>query len=794
MVSRLVRVGMLDRKLLRDLWEMRGQALAIAAVIAAGVTMFVTYLSNFESLQRTRERYYERARFADLFAGLVRAPDSLAARIAALPGVAAVDTRVVADVTLDVPAMREPAAARLVSLAAPGAATLNDVYLRKGRWPDRARADEVVASEVFCKAHGFQPGDRIAAIINGRRRLLTITGIGLSPEYVYAVRPGEIFPDRRRFGVFWMAHSALAAAFDMDGAFNDVSIKLSRGVSAQAVIGRLDPLLAPYGGRGAIPRALQTSAWTVENELGQLQMFGFILPLIFLGVAAFILNVALARALALQRTQIAALKALGYSNRELGWHYTKWALAIALGGALGGVVGGRWLGAVIVELYNDVFRFPTLDFQVSAGLAAESVVGSLIVAALGAQTAVRRALAVPPAEAMRPESPARFHASLLERLWRRMPAPIATRIALRNIERQPVRSAISIVGIGFAVGVLFVGLAFNDVMERLIDEQLILGMRQDATLALAEPRGARFAHDVAHLPGVMDVEPVRSVPVTLRAGHRSRTLAITGVAPDARLNRVVDRRGRTVPVPPDGLLLSRMLADILQLRTGDPAQVQVLEGERAVRQVRVAALVDDSVGLHAYMSAPALHRLMREGPVATGAMVTLDARAIDAFYREVKATPAVAGVAMRALVLKNFRETMAENMNLSIFINVLFAAVIAFAVVYNSARVALSERNRELASLRVLGFTRAEIAAILLAELAVLTVVALPIGLFIGWIFGELIMAGFTNELYRLHFVVAPATAARACLGVLAAAVASALAIRRRLNALDLVAVLKVRE
>ena len=480
MVTMPSRLRALDRKLIRDLWAMKGQSLAIAAVIAAGVAMFVTYLSNFDSLQRTRAAYYESARFADVFASLKRAPSSLEARIAALPGVEAAATRVVADVTLDVPGMAEPAIGRLISVPDRGRPGLNDVYLRRGRWVDPLRPDEVLASEVFCDAHGFQPGDRVAAIINGRRRSLTIVGVALSPEYVYAIRPGAIFPDKKQFGIFWMSRRALASAFDMEGGFNDVSIATVGGANDGDVIAGLDRLLAPYGGFGATPRAVQVSAWMLDNELRQLQTFGFITPAIFLGVAAFILNVALARALSLQRSQIAALKALGYANRELAWHYIKWALAIAGSGALAGVAVGAWLGSGMIGLYNEFFRFPALHFHLSVGVAVLAVIVSLGVAAMGAQAAVRRAVRIPPAEAMRPESPARYRRSIVERVWQRGSITPVTRMVLRNLERQPIRSATSVIGIAFAVAVLVVGMAFIDVMNVLIDEQFVMGMSQYA--------------------------------------------------------------------------------------------------------------------------------------------------------------------------------------------------------------------------------------------------------------------------------------------------------------------------
>jgi putative ABC transport system permease protein len=794
MVSIPARVRALDRKLLRDLWEMKGQSIAIGSVVAAGVAMFVMYLSNFESLQRTRAAYYESARFGDVFASLKRAPSSLESRIAAIPGVEHAATRVVADVTLDVPGMAEPATGRLVSVPERGRPVLNDVYLRRGRWIDPLRPDEVVASEMFAEAHGFQPGDRIAAIINGRRRWLEIVGIGLSPEYVYAIRAGEIVPDKRLFGIFWMDRRALASAFNMEGGFNDVVLDLARDASAAEAIARLDRLLEPYGGRGAVPRALQISEWTLENELRQLQTFGFLIPLIFLGVAAFILNVALARALALQRQQIAALKALGYSNREIGWHYVKWGLVIAGLGAVAGIAAGAWLGSGLTNLYNQFFRFPLLQYRLSGGVALASLAGSLVVAALGAQSAVRRAVRIPPAEAMRPEPPVRYRQSLLERPWGRFRPTLVTRMILRNLERQPGRTFVSVLGVAFAVAVLFIGLAFLDVMDVLIRQQFDVAMRQDATVSFVEPRSARATFAVEHLPGVMDVEPMRNVPVRLRAGNRARTLAITGLPAMPHLNRVVDRQGRAFSLPYDGLVLSKMLGDILGVAPGESIRVEVLEGSRPVRDVPLVALVDDSMGLQAYMQIDAVRRLMREGRVVSGVALTVDPAATDRFYRAVKGLPAVAAVSLREVMLQNFRETMAENLNLQIFFNVIFAGIIAFGVVYNSARVSLSERERELASLRVLGFTRAEISLILLGELAVVTVTSLPVGGLIGYGLGELIMAGFNNEVYRLSFIVSPATVAWSFLIVMTAAFVSGLVVRRRLDRLDLVAVLKTRE
>ncbi len=790
----MIRLTALNRKLLRDLWQMKAQALAIAMVVASGVAMFVMYLSTFSSLRATQQSYYEQQRFADVFASLRRAPLSLAADVAAIPGVSAVEARVVANVTLDLEGMVEPATGRLVSIPATRRPRVDDLFVRRGRWIEPGRSDEVLASEAFVIAHGLAPGDHVRAVINGRLRRLTIVGVALSPEFIYSIRPGELIPDDRRFGIFWMERQALASAFDMEGGFNDLALDLAPGTSSEAVVERLDRLLEPYGGLGAIPRALQLSHWTVENELAQLQSFGFLLPLIFLTVAAFILNVALTRALALQRPQIAALKALGYSNRELGWHYLKWALAIGAIGVVIGVLGGAGLGSTLIDLYNQYFRFPVLLFRVPAGVVAGATTLTLVAAGLGAIGAVLRAVRIPPAEAMRPEPPSGYRRGAIETRFVARRLGTAGRMVLRNVSRHPFRAAASIFGISFAVAILMIGFVFSQAIERLILTQFWDAERQDVTVNFVEPRSERARYELARLPGVIAVEPQRTVPVRMHAGHHERYLAVTGVPETQRLKRIVDREGRPTGLPPSGLVLSKILAQVLDVRPGDTVTLDVLEGHRPVRTMIVTGVVDDIMGLSAYMNAGALHDVMRESDVVSGALLVVDAAEEERLSRELKALPAVAGVGFKRAVLRNFRDVMAANMNLSIGINLLFASIIAFGVVYNAARVSLSERSRELASLRVLGFTRGEISLILLGELAVLTLASLPAGALFGYMLAALIVGSIESEVYRFPLYVSTQAVAQSFLGIVGAATVSGLLVRRRLDQLDLVAVLKIRE
>ena len=785
----------LDRKLLRELGQTKGQAFAIAMVVASGVAVFVMALSTLSFLRSTRDAYYDRYRFADVFANLRRAPEALAERIAAIPGVGAVQTRIVADVTLDVPGLDEPAVGRLVSLPNPAqAAPLNSVYLRAGRLPDLQRPGEVLASEAFVTANQLQVGDRIEAVINGRQQTLRIVGIGLSPEYVFQMRGGDLLPDNRRFGVFWMQRRQLEAAFDMKGAFNDVTLRLLRGSRLPEVIARLDRLLKPYGGIGAYDRGDQVSARFLDDEIKQLQATAMVSPAIFLGVAAFLLNVVLMRRIAAQRDVIATLKAFGYHNRQVAWHYLKSALVVALVGAVAGAMAGTWLASGLAELYSRFYRFPTFVYRPDIRVLVAGVGLSLLAATAGALHAVYEAVRLAPADAMRPASPSRYRRSWVEWLGLAWLFPLTVRMMLRHLQRRWLTAAFSSLGIASAVAVLVIGNFATDAIDYLMEFQFRTAQRHDVQVVFEENLSPSAAHDLRHLPGVQTAEPFRAVPVRLRHGHRDYRTSIMGLGPRRDLYRLLDTSGRPVRLPPDGLVLSDALAGRLGARGGDVLTVEVLDGQQPVRQVQVAGLVTEFTGANAYMDRAALHRLLREPAVLSGAFLAVDPRFQSSLYDQLKQTPAIASVAVKEATIRQFQETIAENQTIMQSFNFFFAAVIAIGVIYNTARISLDERSRELSTLRVIGFTRREVSSILLGELAVLSLAAIPIGWWMGYGFCYAMVQGFESEMYRIPLVIRPRSYATAALVTLAAAGISGALVQRRLHRMDLVEVLKSRE
>jgi putative ABC transport system permease protein len=784
----------LDRKLLRDAWHYRGQFAAIIAVVACGVALFVALRSMNGFLRGSRDRYYAEYRFADVFAPLKRAPADVAGRATAIGGVRAAQPRVVFDVTLDVPGLSEPAVGRLVSIPVPRAPMLNELHLFRGRWPTAARPTEVLASPAFSEANGLAPGDSVGAVLNGRWEWLYIVGTAISPEYVYEIGPAAVFPDNRRFGVLWMGRDALADAFGMRGAFNDLALTVTPGTATTAVIEDLDRLLSRYGGFGAYSRREQVSHQFLEGEIEETQVTSVLLPAVFLGVTAFLLHIVLSRLVGTQRDQIATLKAFGYSNAAVGGHYLELALIPVVAGCALGSGVGLWFAGQLSGVYARFFQFPSADFVPDWGVVGAAWVIGCGAGILGALWGVVRSVSLVPAEAMRAEAPARFRRGMLERIpaFRRL-SP-AVHIIERNLGRRPIKTLLAIVGLALAVGIVVTTRALFDAIDYMKEIQFYEVMREDVTVTFEEPRPPAAVAALAELPGVLGIEPFRAVPVRLRAAHRTYRTAILGLPRDGRLHRIVESdRGERRP-PETGLLVSSVLARILDVRPGDEVTVEVFEGTRPTRVITVAGVSDELLGSAAYMEAEALRRFVGGGPVVSGAFLAIDPRLTDSLYRRLKQLPAIGSVRVREAELRSFERTIAESFNISLYTAMAFACVIAFGMVYNGARVALSERGRELASLRVLGFSRREVTAMLLGEQAILTALAVPVGFLVAYGLCWLMAARFQSELYRIPVVVAPRTYLFGALVVLLAAALSAFLIRSRVAQLDLIAVLKTRE
>ena len=788
-------VNVLDRKLLRDLVRLKGQALTIALVVAVGIANYITLRSAWRALGDSKAAYYEQYRFADVFARLKRAPDSVADRIHDIRGVASVYPRVVEQVLLPLDDMLTPAHGEIVSLPTHGRPPMNDVYVKSGRFPEPGHGNEVLVYEPFAEEHNLQPGSTIPAVLNGKLHELIVVGLALSPEYVFAIEPGGITSDDERFAPMWMSESAVAAAFRMEGAFNDVVIRLEPGADEKAVLIALDQVLEPYGGLGAYGRELQISNSILNGELAQIEAMVIVLPGVFLAVAAFLLNVVFSRLVTLQRGQIAVIKAVGYRNATIGLHYLKMVCIIVVVGSVFGVGLGAWLADAMLDLYAGFFRLPMTRGRIDLPVAINAIIASFVAAVLGVSLSVRRAVTLPPAEAMRPPSPARYHASSLERTPGLRRIRQTTMMVFREIWRRPLRTVLSSAGIAFALAIIILGRFGKDAHGPILDLQFGRQQREDISVNFTDEVAQRGLGYLAHLPGVDQVDGYRATPVRFRSGPRWRDSVLIGLPPDSHLRRLFTRQFQPARIPHSGVLITDVLADILDAEPGDMIEVELKEGDRGTRQVRVSGTIDEAFGIQGYMHKNSLHELLREKPTINTALLRVDPAREAELHLRLTDIPTVQSIHRKRTLLEKFEEQTGRTMQVITLILTLFATAIAVAVVYNNARVSLSLRSRDLATLRVLGFTRAEVSAILLGEQAVQVFLGIPFGMLLGtWGAKALLELQADPEQFRMPMLISTQTYAFSAMVVLAAAILSALLVRRSLDSLDLIGVLKTRE
>ncbi len=784
----------LHRKLLRDLWRMRLQALAIGLVIGSGIAVFIMMLGAMASLEATRDAYYAQSRFGQLFVHAERVPAAVGEALERIDGVVAAETRITGFATLTFADFVEPVTARLVSVPERGGPVLDRLVIRQGRGLAPDGRDEALVNEAFAEAHALRPGDRILANINGRQRRLSVVGIALSPEFVYAIPPGALLPDDRRFGVLWLSRSTLEAAFDLEGAFNDAVLFLAPAADPEAVRAAVDRLLEPYGGLGAYDRSIQVSAFFVDNEIRQLRTLAAVLPSVFLVVGAFLLQAMCRRMVDTEREQIGVLKAFGYADRTIATHYLTLALLIGLLGVVLGLLAGSWTAGRITELYTQFFRFPLLRYRLEPWVYAVATALGLLAAVLGAWRAVRAAGRLPPAQAMRPPPPPAYRRRGVLGLAARGILDQPTLMLLRHLLRWPLRSGLAILGIAAALALLLAAMQWRDATAYLVQKEFFEARRMDFTVGFFDPLAPAVVPQMARLPGVLRVEPRRSLAVRFRNGNRVKRGSITGLAPQGRLRRVIDvEKG---PVLPDdqGVLLSRTLAAILGVGRGGRIIVETLEDRRRSVELPVSGLFSTYLGIPAYASIALVDRLSGIGDRVGGVDLTIDPARRNAFFRALRESPEVAAVASREARIRAFETTMAETIDIVVAFYVAFALLLTFGTVFNTGRIALSERGRELASLRLLGYSALEASYVLVGELVLMALLALPLGLALGWLLAVWIIATVDNELFRMPLVVFPTTMAWALLAVMAAALVTALALARRVFRLDLVAVLKSRE
>ena len=790
----VIKITSLNLKLIRDIWKIGGQCIAISLVVGCGIGLMIATFGTINTLENSLYAFYEKTRFSDVFGNVRRAPDSLIEDIQKIPGVSIAETRIHGWSTLDLPDMAEPVNAQLISLPENGKPLLNGLEITEGTYPNDERFDEVIISDSFAKSHNLKPGDIINTVINGNKKQIVVKGLTLSPEFIYALGPGMMMPDDKRFGVIFMSRKALASAFDYEGAWNFVSVRIQKGFPEEEVIEKLNIIMKPFGGTGSYKRKFNVSHFFLNNEIEQLKISGTAVPPIFLLVAAFLLHLVVSRIITKEREQIGLLKAFGYRDIEIGWLYFKLILTILFMGFLFGNLLGFWMGKGMIAMYSEYFRFPLISFYVEPRIIIVACCVCLLSGMVGGFSAVKSAIDLSAAVAMAPPVPISYRKNFLTNLLSKYKISQPTKMVFRHVLRFPIRSSFSIIGISFAIGLMIMSIFFIDSVNSAIEKHFFMAKRQTMTVFFIERSDAKLENEIKRFPGVLKTEPVRVVEANIKKGHLRERRTIFGINKSADLNRTLDKNQLPTDPPIEGIALDRTIAKKLNASVGDLLEIEILSDSRPIADLPLVKLIDEQFGLNAYMSSEGLRRLMKE-PLSVNAIhLMVDSRYANNLYKKLKETPAVGGIVQQKQALKSFEETMDKTMFALISFYTFLASLIAFGVVYNASRIALSERSTSLASLRILGFSQNEITYILLGELSIILFISLPIGCLFGYFMSLAVSPMLTTDLYNFPMVIDKSTYSISVLAVIFSSSICWINLRNKLTHLDLVSTLKVRD
>lgn len=789
----------LHRKLIRDLLGSAGTLLSVVAIIAIGAGSFVGLGSAQRILEASQAAYYREYRFADFWIDVKKAPLSAIERIAELPEITSLDARVVFDVILDLEGKERPLAGRLISTPARGFdRTLNGICLIRGSGFSDDRDEEVILSEAFAQTHDLEIGDRIRLILNRKRESFVIVGTAISPEYVYMVRgPGDLVPDPEHFGILYVKDEYAREVLGFKDACNQIVGRLvSRAPDhVDVLLERIDRMLSPYGVLEITPRWRQASHRILSDEITGLAVSATIMPAIFLGVAALVLNILMIRLAQRQRTTIGTLKALGYSDRSVMSHYLSFGVVVGIVGGLAGAALGISLAYGMIEMYKDFFQFPSFLFCYHPDLLLIGVAISVAFAVAGTVRGVREVLRLRPAEAMRQRPPERGGSIVLERfprLWRAM--GFRTQMALRSLFRNRTRTLTAIVATMLATAIIFMALAMYDSFLYLVEYQFDMVAHSDVDVGMRDEKSTSALFEARKLPGVDYAEPVLGLRCDLRHGRSARRMTITGLSPQHRLTTPMGADDKPIRIPSDGLVLSRKLAELLEARVGDPLELTPVRGRRDTKRVRVASVVESFLGMDCYADARYLSRVVGESLAVNSVQLAVNPAEVPELYGKIKNLPNAQGLSVRADAKHNIEKTVVETSILSIGLMVVFAGVIAFGSTLNNALIEIGDRVREISTLRVLGYGPGQIAGILFRQSMVTFTVGLLLAFPLGYGMIVAVAAAYDSELYRMPVVVRPMIVVYTVALALAFVLAAQWIVYRQIKKLDWLEGVKIKE
>ncbi|MDQ2086240.1 FtsX-like permease family protein [Herbivorax sp. ANBcel31] len=786
---------MLHKKMLRDLLKNKVAYLACSVIIAIGLMIFVSMENTYINLNKSMNYFYNEYNFADAFATVESMPLNHLRGITDIPGIEQVSGKLVKDVRVLFSDREDNVYLRLVSVDLEENERLNDIWLMEGTELEKSKRN-IWTGIKFYDANELNYGDDIEVIINGKVTELNVIGKAQSPEHVYVMKDiTDFYPSDKEFGVAYIPYDVMETLFDFNGTINEISFKVDSSHSFEDIKSQLESRLKKYNVSNIVERKDQLSNFMLAEEMKQIEKMSSSIPILFLIVAAIILWIMLKRMVEHQRMQIGTLKASGYSSFQILMHYVSYSVVI---GIIGGIVGGVFgfiISDVMIMMYQDIYSLPNLESEISVVYFLMGIIISVIFSSIAGVLGARGVLKLEPAESMCPPAPVSGKKILLENVnifWEAL--TVQGKMAVRNIFRSKGRSLFTCMGIAFAFSLMAALFSFVNMFDVIIMDTFEYVQKYDMKVTFYPLQNVTPI--IRELEAISDVdlaEPMWEVPVTLTNEHRKNDTIILGLKSNSELYHVVDEKKHRVTILEGGIMLAEPLAKKLDAKIGDILDVETPFTQKENLQIGVANIVPQYIGTNGFMILEDLNALLGHRDAGNSVLLRLPQESTGEIKNRLNESKIVTSIEEIDQTREKYAELM-EQAFIMLYVMALMAILTGFAIIYNSGLISFSERERELASLRVMGMSNGEVMEVLSFEQIFLGIVGIVVGIPLTYFYNYLLVESFETDFYNFPMVVKPEVFLYALLGTVLATFFAYLSIRKRVKNLSMVEVLKERE
>jgi len=798
----------------RELKENKGAYFACVVIITIGLMFFTAFSIVVENLYTAQENFYQKQNFAEGFAEIKAMPLAEISKLQRIEGIRDIQGRLSKEVQVlninskkpynnikgalhKTPNNEENVYLRLYSVDTKKAKPINGVFLEKGSALDNNILNVWIDSKFFV-ANNLELNDTLEIIAQGKKRTLRIVGTGSNPEFIYALRnASDLFPSPETFGIAYLPHDMMKILFEEGSSVNNLVYTLEPGADYQEVEDRLKAKLKPYGLISIYPREDQVSHMLLSQELTSLEGMAQSMPVIFLAVACMILYIMLKRTIENQRGQIGILKAFGYTQKEILCHYLSFALTIGLGGGILGGISGSLLAAPLTTLYETFFTIPGLKSEFSYSYLLMSILLTLAFTLFAGYQGCKGILRLEPAEAMHPPAPPTGKNILLEKIpifWSTL--TVQGKMSLRSMIRHPGRTIFMFLGIMFTFALISSPWILWDITEKMMFDQYEKIETYDAKINLTVPLNQQqLEQELSRLPGVKKAESRAEIPVTLKNNWYKKDLVLMGVPLNSALYNIRNSQGLKIEPSEKGILLSERLATLLNAHIGTQLKLEsaLAKDPTKAKTIVVKGIIPQYIGLNAYMELNSLQALLEQGDISTTIMLRLDEQGLSALKEKYRNSTLIAGIEDKKALLRQSKELMGSFSG-SIYIFLILGVIIGFAIIYNISLTTVSERNRELASMMVLGMTPQEVLSVITFEQWFTSIFAMLAGIPLTKLFLVSMDQLINSDLYSMPTNVNSTGILAGFLVTIACIRIAQLAAARRIKHLSLVGALKASE